>query len=102
MTSPLDRVLHPTQFEGPTKFTTLPTQTVDKIKKNATTPNVLNLERLVTNNTIATTVTDFPGGADGQKLSILANDANTTIANNAKIVTNTGANKLLANGKVYR
>lgn len=75
---------------------------VSKMKLNIATPNVKDLEHIVTNNTVATTYTNFLNGRDGQPLNILANDANTTIANNANIVTNTGANKLLAQGKVYR
>jgi len=75
---------------------------VSKMPKNVATPSVKDLEYIVTNNAIATTYTNFLNGRDGQPLNILANDANTTIANNANIVTNTGANKLLAQGKVYR
>ena len=74
---------------------------VSKMPLNIATPNVKDLEHIVTNNTVATTYTNFKNGRDGQPLTILANDANTTVANNANIVTNTGANKLLAQNKVY-
>jgi len=75
---------------------------VSKMPKNTTTPNVKDLEYIVTNNAIATNWSNFLNGRDGQPLNILANDANTTLVNNANIVTNTGANKLLTQGKVYR
>lgn len=75
---------------------------VSLMKKNFATPSVKDLEHIITNNSIPTTYTDFLNGRDGQPLNILANDANTTIANNARIATNTGANKLLSANKVYR
>lgn len=75
---------------------------VSLMKKNFATPSVKDLEHIITNNSLATTYTNFLNGRDGQPLNILANDANTTIANNANIATNTGANKLLSANKVYR
>lgn len=49
----------------------------------------------------ATTVTNFTGGISGQSIFIRGN-TNVTIANNATIKTSTGADKILANNKVYQ
>lgn len=65
------------------------------------TPSVANARILLCKNAGATTVTDLTNGANGQRIHIIG-DGNTTISNNAKIKTNTGANKLLTNGLVYR
>src|SRR5258708_35410706 len=75
---------------------------VSKMPINAVVLKVADLEHIITNNAIATTVTNMTGGRDGQPLNILANDANTTLANNANIVTSTDANKLLVQCRVYR
>jgi hypothetical protein len=57
---------------------------------NTATPNVNNLSDAVTNNTSATTITNFSSGVIGQELNLLV-DVNTTIASNANIVTKTGS-----------
>lgn len=69
--------------------------------KGDTTPSVLNTEKLAFANVGATLVTKFDDGQPNQEVTILG-DGQTTIANNAVIKTNTGANKLLAVNKVYR
>lgn len=66
----------------------------------ATTPSVENQEFWIANNTGAVTITNFLNGYVCQVIRILG-DGFTTIANNANIKTNTGANKLLAVNKVY-
>lgn len=65
------------------------------------TPSVQNVEKLKLRNTAPVTITKFDNGQENQEVSILG-DGQTTIANNAFIKTNTGANKLLAVDKVYR
>lgn len=78
--------------------------------KDTATPNVRDLAVVHTNNSIAKTVTNFIGGIDPQTIRVIPNDpgiavganSNTTIANNANIVTNTGANKLLKQGFTYQ
>lgn len=86
-----------TIFAGPITFGTVPIETLGTI--TSATPNVAGVRywKYVGG---ALTVTDFPGGNDIHTLYILSN-GNLTLANNAKIVTNTGANKLLAANKVY-
>lgn len=64
--------------------------------------NVKDLEHIVLSHTAATVVTNFLNGRDGQPLQVLSTNGNATIANNANIVTNTGANKLLTANLVYR
>ncbi len=91
----------PTTFNAPTRFNILPTQLPQKFVRSDTTPSVLNHEYWIANNIGATTVTQFDDGSDCHELRILG-DGFTTVANNANIKTNTGANKLLAANKVYR
>lgn len=81
------------QIIGRTYYSILPDQNVSR-SKGVTTPSVANLNMLVFVNTSALSVTNFTGGFDGMVLKLLG-DGNTTIVNNASIVTNTGANKLL-------
>lgn len=88
-------------FNNVVSFSTLPKTPVDKFKPTDTTPSVLNCNLWICQNIGAVTVTNFLNGADGQRIHILG-EGFTTIANNANIKTNTGANKLLAANKVYR
>lgn len=68
---------------------------------NSATPDVSAANTFQTANTGATTITNFTTGAAGQVIKVFCNDANTTVANNATIKTNMGANKLLTQNKVY-
>lgn len=88
-------------FNNVTTFNVLAKTPVDKFKPGDLTPSVLNCLNWICVNAGAITVTNFDDGADGQRIHILG-DGFTTIANNAFIKTNTGANKLLAVNKVYR
>lgn len=90
-----------TVFNAPVRFNIIPTQIAQKFVAGDTTPSVLNHEYWTANNVGAVTVTNFDDGSVCQELRILG-DGFTTIANNANIKTNTGANKLLAANKVYR
>lgn len=85
---------------GQTRESILPT-VVRQDTLSSTTPKVSNLRIIYFKNTAPLTVTNFVGGAEGQSIQ-LRGDAQTTIANNTNIVTNTGANKLLQLNLVYR
>ena len=71
------------------------------IPAGATTVDVSLYSRHKTANTAPTTITNFTGGIVPMTIKILCLDTNTTIANNATIKTNTGANKLLVANRVY-
>lgn len=75
-------------------------QFIRKAKIGDTTPSVLNVERLEFRNSSALLVTAFDDGQEGQKIEVLG-DGNTTVENNAKIVTAGGADLLLDEGAVY-
>lgn len=97
----MKRFNEPVIFDGTTEFVKLPTKRPVKFIKLDTTPSVQDNEYFECQNTLATTVTQFDNGQDGQRLHILG-EGFTTVANNANINTNTAANKLLAANKVYR
>jgi len=67
-----------------------------------TAPDVKNVSFLELNNSGATTVTDFMNGQESQVLALHPLNGNTTIKNNARIKTNTGTDKLLTAGLIYR
>jgi hypothetical protein len=54
--------------------------------QNSATPSVLGYQTWKTNCTVATTITDFLNGFNGQELNIVALDANTTINHGGNIV----------------
>ena len=64
-------------------------------------PSVLNLERFKGSGTVLN-VTYFNNGQDGQRIIVLGDGTTTIVHDPARIVTNTGANKLLDADKVYR
>jgi len=68
---------------------------------NSTTPDVRGTLNFTISNSSAVTVTNFNGGVNGQRLLILG-DGNTSVANNATIVTTSGATTLLAASTWYR
>src|SRR4051812_5439390 len=77
----------------------LPAQFVNKFISADATPSVMDCVNHECHATIVT-ITQFDDGQDGQTIKLLGK-ATTTIANNANIATNTGANKVLAANKVY-
>jgi hypothetical protein len=89
-----------TRLEGEVHFLSLPKKWFSKFRASDTTPEVTNVEFWQANNTAPTTITNFDKGQDAQCLHILG-EGFTTIAHNANIKTNTGANKLLLADKVY-
>lgn len=82
-----------------TDFVVPPTSFISK--EQSTTPRVDGISIYDPVNINPITITNFLKGQEGQYLRILG-DGNTTIADNAFIRTNTGANKLLAADIVYR
>ncbi len=79
----------------------LPTNFVGTIIAGATTPSIKNVEKWKLVNVAPVTITNFLDGQDGQDL-VLLGDGFTTIENNTFIKTNTGADKLLNDGYIYR
>lgn len=72
------------------------------LTSNSTTPNVAGQEFWRTGNTNPTTITDFPGGVNGQELNIVINDVNTTFQHNgATIVMPNAGNVKARNGQTY-
>ena len=98
MTTQIDEA---TIFGGPVTFLQLPKVFKGTLKPGSATPSVKHLEVMIAANTAPLTITNFPDGQDGQTIRIFG-EGQTTVANNANIVTNTGANKLLAANKFYR
>jgi hypothetical protein len=94
------QISSPIQFLSTVQFAELPANPVQTVQNTATTASVLNITRLKFTNTVATTVTNFLSGQDGQNILVLG-DGFTTIANNSNIQTTTGANKLLTANRVY-
>jgi hypothetical protein len=86
------------RFLDAVEFRILPKFNIDTFKSIAT-PDISNREVFRCSGSVIT-ITNFLGGSDGQTIKIRG-DGNTTISNNTNIATNTGANKLLANNKVY-
>lgn len=65
------------------------------------TPDTTGTTFVVCIHSSPTTITDFLGGYSGKTIRLLAFNTNVTVANNATIGTNTGANKTLAASKIY-
>jgi len=64
-------------------------------------PSVAYATNFKTRNSRATTYTDFQNGAVGQIITVVAGDAVTSVANNANIVTASGAKLALSQGLAY-
>lgn len=90
----------PVNFLATVTYAQIVEQPLETAPTGDTVINVLNITRIVFNNTTATTVTDFIGEQLGQELKILG-DGYTTLQHGTNIFTNTAANKLLAVNKVY-
>jgi hypothetical protein len=67
---------------------------------NSSVPSVVGGNAFKTANTSARTITNFTNGADGQRITVKADDAFTTLANNTTIATANGANRLLVQNEV--
>lgn len=93
MTGP-NSVFNQTQFQvAPSKFIA---QSLDQ-----TEVGVFGIDHVLFINVAPVTVTDFKSGAPGQIITVLG-EGQTTVANNARIVTNTGANLLLEADRAYQ
>lgn len=79
-----------------------PAGTHKTLTANSATPDVTGYERFITANSTPTTVTDWLGGVQGQRILIFCNDANTTIQhNNVTIITFNSGNVKLVSGRFY-
>lgn len=96
-----DRVTQEQTIEAPQTKQFLDKEFYRRFTAADATPSVVNLKKFKAGNSVANNVTYFDDG-QGQDISILGDGFTTVVHNAAKIVTNTGANKLLAAGKVYR
>lgn len=65
-----------------------------------TTPSVELYGRFRTNNTGATSITDFEDGYNGQELTVRFTDGNTTLVNSGSLITGTGGNIVVNAGRV--
>lgn len=65
-----------------------------------TTPSVLGVRVLRTKNTNATTITTFDGGRVNQRVTVLFDDANTTLDHGTDIVLDSGSDFTAADGDV--
>jgi hypothetical protein len=74
---------------------------IQKLTANSATPSIKNNEGNVftTDNSVATTITNFPDGYSGQRILIIAQDANTTIQHNANISLAGGVNFVMASNQ---
>lgn len=90
---------HPTGASAQWAFTPGPSKT---LTANSATPSVTAYENFITANSGATTITDFTGGVNGQRLTILCNDANTTVQHNGTTITLPGGvSRKLRSGHYY-
>lgn len=87
-------------FDKPVQFLAGVITQPQRFVAGATTPTVEAHNVWIANSIAPVTITNFLKGAFGQNIYILG-DGFTTIANNANIKTNTGANKLLATNMFY-
>ena len=68
---------------------------------NSTTPTVLNNTTLVTANTVATSITNFTNGKQGQEITVRVDDANTTFDfTGSSLKGNVGVDFLATSGDV--
>lgn len=77
----------------------LPKGFVGRFSGADTTPSVMDCLVWVCSSSVVT-ITNFDDGQEGQTIKLLGN-ANTTITHGSNIMTNTGANKALADDMVY-
>jgi hypothetical protein len=72
----------------------------ETLTANSTTPNVGGsvVSSFLTSNTSATTITNFVNGYVGQVITIVANDANTTVQHNAGMLLHLGVDYVMSVG----
>lgn len=89
-------------YEAPATHRVDDKEFVGLFKAADATPSVLNLKRFMAGNTGANNIDYFDDGFDGKEISILGDGFSLVKHVSSKIRTNTGADKTLAAGKVYR
>lgn len=75
---------------------------VDVGNMKGATPSVKNILVFKGTNTGAVFVSQFKDGQNGQTIKIVGDGQMTILWDPTKIITNTGANKLLSVNKIYR
>lgn len=95
-----DRILNEQIIEAQQNPLILAKRYVTLFKSGDTTPSVMNVEYAKAAG-VAVNVTNFDMGQEAQQINILG-DGFLTVVNGGDIHTNTGANKLLDSGEVYR
>jgi len=102
MTFPSTRVDFEVIQQAPRTLAVEDKEFVTTFKPADATPSVLNLTKFKAGNTVANNVTFFDDGFEGKEISILGDGFTTAVHDTSKLITNAGANKLLAANKVYR
>jgi parallel beta-helix repeat protein len=70
---------------------------------NSTTPSVADGAHFKTANTNPTTITNFSGGVDAQEITVVVNDANTTLDfSSSNLKGNAGVDRAMASGDAVR
>lgn len=67
-------------------------ESVNTFANGATTPSIFGSNVWKATNTVGTVITNFLDGTPGKRFQVWSTTANTTITNNANIVTKSGAN----------
>jgi hypothetical protein len=94
------RIADNVEFASPVKFEEISETPLEVAVRGDVTPSVLNITRIRFTNTGPIMVTNFDNGQEGQYI-IVVGDGQTTVQNSPNIFTTSGANLLLANGRVY-
>jgi hypothetical protein len=90
------------KLENSFGIVTTTVQAVGTFTNGSVQPNVSQASVWKTNNTAATSITNFIGADAGKTFTLIAGDGNTTVKNNANIVTKTGADRVLGAGAVLQ
>lgn len=77
-------------------------ESVDTFASGAATPTIYGHSMWKTNNPVPVTITNFLDGTPGKEFTLWAGDANTTVKNNANIVTKSGADIVMTATDVRR
>ena len=75
-----------------TRFVELHTHGTGTLTDADTTPSVKNVRTVLTANTGGTSITTFDNGTDGQYITVIFGDANTTLVNGSTLKLNGGGN----------
>jgi hypothetical protein len=97
----MEQIEHEQVVSAPRTDLVLAKTFVGNFQPGDTTPSVKNVTVFKAINIAPVTITNFVGGQSGQAISVLG-DGMTTLTHGIFITCNTGANKLLLVGKIYR